>query len=475
MKIAEYRFFKEAKGITNNSNHVKKDYVFCAYPGKKFDGAEFIKDAIEKGAKFILIEAAKEIKLLQKNYPKINIIRFKNIASNQKKILDSFYGNLNQNIKLIGITGTNGKTSTGFWLDFLINKHIQPSKLIGTISKEKNIQNTTPDLFVLYDLFHKNINKIKNFVLEVSSHGIDQQRIKGLNFEYGIFTNLSRDHLDYHKTMTNYFSVKERFFLENVKNCSIINIDDKYGARLYQNLKTLNKKVLTFGYSKHADIKIIHSSASSMSKSETEFELEIKNKRYQFESNIIGNFNILNLVGALAVCHLKKISMSALIKTVKKLPIPEGRLEMFNKKINNTNKKIFIDYAHSPDGLKNVLETIKSKYKKKLTLVFGCGGDRDLGKRKLMGQVSNQYADYVFITSDNPRSEDPMKIAQQISNHVTINKKIVINRKKAIEEALKQRSNEVILIAGKGHENHQILKDKTIFFSDKEVVKSFKG
>ena len=475
MKIAEYRFFKEDKGITNNSNHVKKDYVFCAYPGKKFDGAEFIKDAIEKGAKFILIEAVKEIKLLQKNYPKINIIRFKNIASNQKKILDSFYGNLNQNIKLIGITGTNGKTSTGFWLDFLINKHIQPSKLIGTISKEKNIQNTTPDLFVLYDLFHKNINKIKNFVLEVSSHGIDQQRIKGLNFEYGIFTNLSRDHLDYHKTMTNYFSVKERFFLENVKNCSIINIDDKYGARLYQNLKTLNKKVLTFGYSKHADIKIIHSSASSMSKSETEFELEIKNKRYQFESNIIGNFNILNLVGALAVCHLKKISMSALIKTVKKLPIPEGRLEMFNKKINNTNKKIFIDYAHSPDGLKNVLETIKSKYKKKLTLVFGCGGDRDVGKRKLMGQVSNQYADYVFITSDNPRSEDPMTIAQQISNHVTINKKIVINRKKAIEEALKQRSNEVILIAGKGHENYQILKDKTIFFSDKEVVKSFKG
>ena len=433
MKIAEYRFFKEAKGITNNSNHVKKDYVFCAYPGKKFDGAEFIKDAIEKGAKFILIEAVKEIKLLQKNYPKINIIRFKNIASNQKKILDSFYGNLNQNIKLIGITGTNGKTSTGFWLDFLINKHIQPSKLIGTISKEKNIQNTTPDLFVLYDLFHKNINKIKNFVLEVSSHGIDQQRIKGLNFEYGIFTNLSRDHLDYHKTMTNYFSVKERFFLENVKNCSIINIDDKYGARLYQNLKTLNKKVLTFGYSKHADIKIIHSSASSMSKSKTEFELEIKNKRYQFESNIIGNFNILNLVGALAVCHLKKISMSALIKTVKKLPIPEGRLEMFNKKINNTNKKIFIDYAHSPDGLKNVLETIKSKYKKKLTLVFGCGGDRDVGKRKLMGQVSNQYADYVFITSDNPRSEDPMTIAQQISNHVTINKKIVINRKKQLK------------------------------------------
>ena len=126
MKIADFRFFKEAKGITNNSNYVKKDYVFCAYPGKKFDGAKFAKAAIEKGAKFILIEAGKEIKLLQKKYPKINIIAFKNIASNQKKILDSFYGNLNQKIKLIGITGTNGKTSTGFWLDFLINKHIQP-------------------------------------------------------------------------------------------------------------------------------------------------------------------------------------------------------------------------------------------------------------------------------------------------------------------------------------------------------------
>ena len=475
MKIADFRFFKEAKGITNNSNYVKKDYVFCAYPGKKFDGSEFVKDAINKGAKFILIESVKEIKLLQKKYPKINIIEFKNIAFNQKKILDRFYGNLNQKIKLIGITGTNGKTSTGFWLDFLINKHIQSSKLIGTISKEKNIQNTTPDLFILYDLFHKKMNKIKNFVLEVSSHGIDQQRIKGLNFEYGIFTNLSRDHLDYHKTMANYFSVKERFFLENVKNCSIINIDDKYGARLCQHLKTLQKRVLTFGFSKHADIKIIHNSTNLIATRKTEFELEIKNKRYQFETNIIGKFNILNLVGAIAVCHLKKVSMNTLIKTVKKLPIPEGRLEMFNKKINNINKKIFIDYAHTPDGLKNVLETLMSNYKKKITLVFGCGGDRDIGKRKLMGEVSNKYAHSVLITSDNPRSEDPMSIAQQISKYVTIDKKIILDRKKAIEEALKQPLSEVILIAGKGHENYQILKDKTVFFSDKDVVKGFKG
>lgn len=470
--MQNYRSFPSPKKITNNSIHVKKGYAFCAYPGKISDGRNFIDHAISNGASLIMYEETNfDVSTYFKKYPKIKFLGVRDLAWKQKKVLDKVYGNLNRHIKLYGVTGTNGKTSTAFWLNHLLSKLEKPSKLIGTISKDKVVINTTPDLFVLYSLFKKGIQKnIKNFVLEVSSHGIDQGRIHELNFEYGIFTNLSRDHLDYHKTMNNYFLSKERFFIENVKKESVINIDNSYGMRLAKNLIKLNKKIFTFGFNKEANVKIINIKQQSLTNNYSEFSLQIANKIHTFKTNIIGEFNLYNLISAICVCYLKKINIHKVTEVIKRLPIPDGRMNVVNKTINNIPKKVIIDYAHTPDGLKKLLQTIKKIYQGKILLVFGCGGDRDKGKRKLMGNIANHYADFVCITNDNPRNENPSQIADQICEDISCLKKIILDRKKAIEYAIKKTNYPIVVIAGKGHEKYQIIKNKKIDFSDKKVV-----
>ena len=470
--MQNYRSLPSSQKITNNSIHVKRGYAFCAYPGKISDGRNFIDHAISNGASLIMYEEANfDASTYLKKYPKIKFLGVRDLAWKQKKVLDRAYGNLNRHIKLYGVTGTNGKTSTAFWLNHLLSKLEKPSKLIGTISKDKVIINTTPDLFVLYSLFNKGIQKnIKNFVLEVSSHGIDQGRIHELNFEYGIFTNLSRDHLDYHKTMNNYFLSKERFFIENVKKESVINIDNSYGIRLANNLIRLNKKIFTFGFSKDANVKILNIKQQSLSKNYSEFSLQIANKIHTFKTNIIGEFNLYNLISAICICYLKKIDIHKVTEVIKRLPVPDGRMNIINKTINNIPKKVIIDYAHTPDGLKKLLQTIKKIYQGKILLVFGCGGDRDKGKRKLMGNVANHYADFVCITNDNPRNENPNQIADQICEDISCLKKIILDRKKAIEYAIKKTNYPIVVIAGKGHEKYQIIKNKKFDFSDKKVV-----
>ena len=470
--MQNYRSLPSSQKITNNSIHVKRGYAFCAYPGKISDGRNFIDHAISNGASLIMYEEANfDASTYLKKYPKIKFLGVRDLAWKQKKVLDRAYGNLNRHIKLYGVTGTNGKTSTAFWLNHLLSKLEKPSKLIGTISKDKVIINTTPDLFVLYSLFNKGIQKnIKNFVLEVSSHGIDQGRIHELNFEYGIFTNLSRDHLDYHKTMNNYFLSKERFFIENVKKESVINIDNSYGIRLANNLIRLNKKIFTFGFSKDANVKILNIKQQSLSKNYSEFSLQIANKIHNFKTNIIGEFNLYNLISAICICYLKKIDIHKVTEVIKRLPVPDGRMNIINKTINNIPKKVIIDYAHTPDGLKKLLQTIKKIYQGKILLVFGCGGDRDKGKRKLMGNVANHYADFVCITNDNPRNENPNQIADQICEDISCLKKIILDRKKAIEYAIKKTNYPIVVIAGKGHEKYQIIKNKKFDFSDKKVV-----
>jgi UDP-N-acetylmuramoyl-L-alanyl-D-glutamate--2,6-diaminopimelate ligase len=473
--MQNFKIFKKSKGITNHSQKIKNGYIFCAYPGINQDGRDFIEDAISNGAKTVIAESEKfSIKKYEKKFPRIIFIKKRELQENLKKILDIYYKDLSKKIKIIGITGTNGKTSTAFWLNHLLKKLAYPSEMIGTISKQKGSVNTTPDIFSLYDLFNTCIKKkINDFVLEVSSHGISQGRIKGLKFEHGIFTNLSRDHLDYHKTMNNYFLSKQQFFLENVNKYSIVNIDDKYGKKLAINLKKINKKIITFGQSKNADILISNINYEINKKITTSFKLKIKNEIHIFSCNLIGKFNIYNLTSAVIVCLLKKISIEEIKKTIKRLPIPNGRMDILKCKIENKEKHIFIDYAHTPDGLLNALETLNEVYQEDIALVFGCGGDRDKGKRKMMAEIANIHSNYVCITTDNPRNEDPIDISKEISKHIKITKKIIIDRKKAIEDTIFNTKSRIILIAGKGHESYQIVKNQNIPFSDKKTVKQF--
>lgn len=461
--------------ICNNSNQVNSGDFFFAYPGEKTDGRLFIEDALIRGAKIIIYESSGQKKIpIQKKNKKLFPI--KNLKIQIPEIVNYCYKPKVENLNLIGVTGTNGKSSCAYWLTYLMNKMEEKSEMIGTLpffNKEyRKFQSnlTTPDNFklnFLLAMFKK--NKIKNINMEVSSHAVDQKRIFGLNFKFGIFTNLTRDHLDYHKTMANYFKAKKSFFIENV-NISIINIDDRYGRLLFKELKDKNKNPISYGKSQKAEFRIVKKNQDLENKNYTEFSIVNKNQTFNFKTKVLGDFNILNLTAVIAALNLKGYSMDKISSLVSKLKTPPGRLE----EIIIKNKRVYIDYAHTPDALKNVLKVLKDHYKKKITLIFGCGGNRDVGKRKYMAAAAQKIASEVYITSDNPRDEDPKKIINEIAKYISVRKFKIIDRKLAIQQALKESKNDIFLIAGKGHENYQIIKGTRFKLSDKSIVNNFK-
>jgi UDP-N-acetylmuramoyl-L-alanyl-D-glutamate--2,6-diaminopimelate ligase len=321
---------------------------------------------------------------------------------------------------------------------------------------------TTPDYLTLRKIFKKMKDKdIKYVVMEVSSHAIDQQRIKGINFLGCIFTNLSRDHLDYHKTMKNYFETKKKLFTLTPPNFSLINIDDYYGNKLFKELK----KAFSYGIKKDAHFK---AEKIKYLKEKSQFYFVYKDNTFFVDTPLLGRFNVLNILASISLLHLVGFPLEKLVKFVSSFKGVRGRLE-------KASPDIFIDYAHTPDALKNVLLTLREVGYKKIICVFGCGGNRDKGKRKIMGKVASIYANFNFLTSDNPRNEDPLKICKDIEKgFFKKNYSIIIDRKKAIEKAIKLKSRLkscCVLIAGKGHEEYQIMGDKKIPFNDKRIVK----
>lgn len=461
--------------ICNNSNEVNKGDLFFAYPGEKTDGRLFIEEALTRGAKKIIYESSDKKYLPDKKNNK-NLLPFKNLRDNIPEIVNYFFKPRIKSINLIGVTGTNGKSTSVYWLTDLKNKLGEKSEMIGTLpffnKKYKKFESnlTTPDNFklnLLLSIFKK--DKIKSINMEVSSHAIDQKRIFGLNFRFGIFTNLTRDHLDYHKTMSNYFNAKKNFFLDSVE-ISIINIDDQYGKILFEELKNRNKDVLSYGKSKKADFRIIYRNKEPKDKNYVDFIILYRNESFEFRTKILGDFNIYNLTAVIAALNLEGYSFDKISTLVRNIKTPPGRLE----EIITKDKRVYIDYAHTPDALKNVLKVLKDHYKKKITLIFGCGGNRDSGKRRLMAFAAQKYASEIYITSDNPRDEDPKKIIDEIAKYISVRKFKIDDRRLAIQKALKESKNEILLIAGKGHENYQIIKGTKYKFSDKNIVKNFK-
>ena len=453
--------------ISNDSRHVKKNSIFLAYPGIHTDGRKYIAEALKKGAKAIVYE--KKNFTWQKSWdaPHYGINDLKN---NEGEIAHIFFKEPSKELLTIGITGTNGKTTCAYWISEIQNLLGKKTGLIGTLGyghkKLKPHAYTTPDAIFNHRILKEfKTEKIKSVVMEVSSHALSQGRVNGILFDVAVFTNLSRDHLDYHLNFKNYFDAKKKLFHFPSLKVAVINIDDAYGKKLKLSLVQNKTKVITYGI-QNGDIRASH---IEYSLSSTTFQLITKKETYKVKAPIVGEFNVYNLLAVISGLVGSGLPIQKVIKQVSYISQVPGRMERLGTKLT---PQVFIDYAHTPDALKKALGTLKDQTEGKLVCVFGCGGDRDKGKRKEMAEAASDLADTNFITSDNPRSESPKKIISEISRSMSGAYKIEIDRHKAIFKAIEQaKKQDIILIAGKGHETYQEINGVRYPFSDKKYVK----
>ena len=462
------RFFKfKFKGIAFNSSNVKKDFIFFAIKGNNLDGNKFIKDAIKNGSKIIISEIVKE-------EIKNNILYLRN--KNPRKLLAEFAAKINYKRpnNMVAVTGTNGKSSiANFYYQILkLNKKNVAS--IGTlgisgINYKKNISNTTFDPIHLNKILRVlKEKKINNVILEASSHGLKQHRLDGIKFNLGIFTNLSRDHLDYHKTFKNYFDSKLILFRKLMKKKSSVIFDEDLNItkKIKSISKNKNLKTLSIG-SKTSNLKIIEHKFVNM---EQQIKFLYNYRIYSFSTSLIGKVQIKNLMMSVLAAYKSNINMNNILNSIKKIKPVHGRLEKIGNLKNNSI--VILDYAHTPDALEVCLKNLRDQFSlKKINIVFGCGGERDIPKRKIMGRIANTYCKKVYLTDDNPRRENPKKIRNQIKEQISRKKLVEISsRALAIKSAIQNiQSDEIVVVAGKGHETYQEYKKKK-YFSDKNCI-----
>ena len=468
-KISEVYF----SGIAFDSSKVKKDNIFFAIKGNKFDGNDFIENAIKKGAKVIISE-----KKFIKKEKKIIFLHSSNI---RKLLAETSYKILcKKPKKLVAVTGTNGKSSIADFYFQILKFSSKKVASIGTIGlryndKKKTLVNTTSDPIQLSSILSGlKKRKIEFVIMEASSHGLKQNRLDGLMFDIGIFSNLSHDHLDYHKSIKDYLNSKLYLFNKLIKKRGTIITDASIPqAKQLKNISIKTKTNLSLIYNEKKGIKLI----SHQFKNEKQIlEIKYKNRKYIIKLNLIGRIQINNILMAILAANKSGIEFKKILNIVSKIEPVEGRLEKIGKIKNNS--KVILDYAHTPDALKLALLNLKEQFPfSKINLVFGCGGDRDFKKRPIMGRIADKYSDKIYLTDDNPRYEEPLKIRKEIKNVINKNKVHEIsNRKKAIQEAIKNlETGDILLVAGKGHEKIQDYGKKKLFFSDKtEILNSIK-
>lgn len=456
----------KVQNIRYDNRKIEQGDAFVCVKGFKVDGHSFIGDAIKKGANVLIVQEDVSVQ------EDITIIKVRDTRKALAIMSSNYFGNPKDKLKIIGITGTNGKTTSAFIIKSILEKAGFMTGLIGTIAnyignKKVDAVRTTPESYELHELFKNMVDAgVEYCVMEVSSHSLELDRVYGIQFEEGIFTNLTRDHLDFHKTFENYYNAKFKLFERS--NHSIINLDDPYGANIVKDIEErgVKTKVSTFSIEKESDFKAFEIKSHSNG---SEFKVNLE-KVEEFYINIPGEYNIYNSLGCIICAHNLNIPMDKIKEGLSDVVIP-GRCELVAKE-KNLPYSIIIDYAHTPDGLENVLTTVKAFTKNRMISVFGCGGDRDKVKRPQMGKIGCELSDIVIITSDNPRSEEPMDIINDIVKPLNYDNFIIeVNRKEAIRKAMNMAlEGDVIVIAGKGHETYQILKDETIHFDEREVV-----
>jgi UDP-N-acetylmuramoyl-L-alanyl-D-glutamate--2,6-diaminopimelate ligase len=459
---------EEILGITYSSKSVKRGFLFAALQGQKSDGFDFIQEAQANGAQAILSEKARPA-----NFPGIWIQ-----VSEARQALAlcsaNFYSHPSQKMEVIGITGTNGKTTITYLVEEILRKAKFTPGIIGTITyrgPKMNItaQRTTPEAPDLQKLMKEMVDQgASHCLMEVSSHALDLKRVWGIQFDVVVFTNLSGDHLDYHHSMDEYFEAKKKlFFLNHHKRIAVINTDDSWGQKLIPQVPI---GVITYGLQ---DSAVVRGEKYELDEKGIETEVKYPGGKMQISSSLLGKPNLYNILASIAIAFTLKISPDFIKEGITNLKVIPGRFERIE---NSVGLNIFVDYAHTDDALRSLLETFRELNPKRILLVFGAGGGRDKTKRERMGKVAATLADLIFLTSDNPRYEDPMAIIRDvekgIKNAGSESYTVIPDRKEAIAKALSSgKKNDYILVAGKGHEDYQIFKDKIIHFKDTEVIK----
>ena len=447
--------------IKIDSRKIKKGDTFVAIPGATVDGHDFVKKAYENGAIKAIVNHKVDCDIEQEIVDNTELWLTNYISTTYAK-------EVNQ-LNLIGITGTNGKTTTSYLVYQLLNKLNSKTAYIGTIGfyipgEDKiELPNTTPNILDLYELILTAKEKgCLNIMMEVSSHALHQERVKGLEYKVAAFTNLTQDHLDYHKTMDNYLEAK-KLILKQLKGTMIVNVDDEYGKSWldsYNNCKTLGFK--------GNDYKII---SYNDTEEGTDIKFSVNDKEYLVKTNLRSSFNVYNYITALSLINELGFKIEDIIRVTKDVYAPRGRCEQIRVK----DGEAVIDYAHTPDAVEKIIKAFCENKKGRIITIIGCGGDRDPKKRPIMGMIASKYSDYVIYTSDNPRTEDPQKIMDDILSGVSNNNyEVELDRKKAIVKALDMiKENDVVLILGKGHEDYQIIGHEKIHLDDAEEVKNY--
>lgn len=443
--------------IKTDSRKVKNGDTFVAIKGLTVDGHDYINDAIKNGATKIICEHG--------NYNVETII-----VNDTKKYLQEYlvnnYKDIINELDIIGITGTNGKTTTSFLVYQILNKLNIKTAYIGTIgfyieNKIVELPNTTPEILDIYTmLLEAKEKKCKVVVMEVSSHALELKRVEGLTFTIEAFTNLTEDHLDFHKTMQNYLKSKLLILNQLKENGKIIiNNDDEY-AKYFK----VHDKYNLIGFNK-SDYQIIKYKSFLTG---TKIYFKYKNKRYTVTTNLKGKFNVYNYITALAIIREYGISLKDVLDISKLIYPPKGRCEIINVK----KSLVIVDYAHTPDAVQKIIETFSEGKKGQIIVIIGCGGNRDPLKRPIMGKIASDKADYVIFTNDNPRTENENKIIKDILKGVQKdNYEVILDRKEAINKGLKLlNKNDILLILGKGHEDYQIIGHEKYHLDDKEIV-----
>ncbi len=470
--IKKYQIFNKNKdvfinGIADSSAEVKTGYLFVCIKGFSYDGHDFANDAIRKGAAAVL--SLKKI-TVPKDVPLIIVDDTKKTFY---KIIDYCYSGSKKNMKIFGITGTKGKTTVSYMIADIIKKVLKKEvSVIGTIAYKignriYDSKNTTPSNLVIHKfLYESAVKGIKNVVMEVSSHALDQDRIKNIYLDVAIITNVTRDHFDYHGNYKNYLKAKLKI-IDYLKpgGILVVNIDDKSSKYFIEKAKNKGAKIITYSINKESDIKVIK---SGIDIKKMEAQIKVLNKIYNIKSKLIGEHNLHNIMASIGAT-IVFAETEKIIDILNKFKGVKGRMEV----IYNRNFTVIVDYAHNADSLKETLITLNKIKTGRIILVFGAGGNRDKGKRPVMGSIAERFADIVVVTSDNPRFENPGSIINDILSGMkgTIKTYVIENRKKAIYKAINLADkNDIVLLAGKGHEVYQEIKGKKYPFEDGKIA-----